>query len=154
MAARKITRGSPRDHATPGLTGGSPSGMRYGGVESDADAHSADEHEGALAHVLPVKLLLGIFGVLMALTVLTVSVTSFDLGSSANLTVAMVIATIKATLVIAVFMHLFWDRRFNLLLLVTCILFVLLFITLSLNDRAEYQPYIDQLQAAKAAAAQ
>ena len=110
----------------------------------------AASHDHELAHVMPLPVLFGVWGALMVLTVLTVSVTTFDLGTSGNLIVAMVIATIKAALVIAFFMHLLYDRAFNLLLFLSSVLFVILFITLSMMDRAEYQPAIDQLEDAQA----
>ncbi|HKO47695.1 MAG TPA: cytochrome C oxidase subunit IV family protein, partial [Polyangiaceae bacterium] len=86
----------------------------------DADAHSS-HHGHGLAHTMPVWMLVAVLGALMGLTVLTVSVTSFDLGSQGNLVVAMVIATIKAALVITFFMHLLWDKKFHLILFVTAV---------------------------------
>lgn len=110
-------------------------------------------HGEALAHVVSLPVLLSVFGALVVLTIVTVGVTTFDLGPTGNLVVAMVIATVKAVLVVAVFMHLLFDRSFHLLLFLTSVLFVILFISLSMMDRVEYQPSIDQLEAAKAAAA-
>jgi cytochrome c oxidase subunit 4 len=78
------------------------------------------------------------------LTVLTVSVTSYDLGSEGNLVVALVIATVKAALVVTFFMHLAWDRRFNLLAFLSAVLFAILFLSLAVTDRSENQPMIDQ----------
>ena len=115
------------------------------------DTHHGESHHG-IAHIVPLPILAAIFAALVVLTVVTVAVTSFDFGASVNLTVAMVIATIKATLVIAVFMHLLYDRSINLLLFLTSVLFVVLFISLSMLDRSEYQPAIDELEAAKEAA--
>jgi caa(3)-type oxidase subunit IV len=54
----------------------------------------------------------------------------------------MVIATIKAGLVMAVFMHLWWDKRLNLLTYLGAFLFVLLFIGMLLADKSEYAPDI------------
>ncbi len=116
-------------------------------------ASNHGEHRDGIAHVVPLRVLAMVFGALVVLTIFTVAVTAIDLGSSTNLTVAMVIATIKASLVIAVFMHLWYDRSINLLLFLTSVLFVILFISLSMMDRAEYQPSIDELEAVQAAAA-
>jgi len=80
---------------------------------------------------------------LMILTVLTVAVTRIDLGASGNLVVAMAIATVKATLVVAFFMHLVWDKKLHLILFLISVLFLILFLSLSLTDRAEYQPDLD-----------
>ena len=74
-----------------------------------AHGHGGD-HDGhadhGLAHTMPIWMLIAVLAALMGLTILTVSVTNFDLGSQGNLIVAMVIATIKATLVVTFFMHL------------------------------------------------
>lgn len=100
-------------------------------------------HDHGLAHTMPVSMLVGVLAALMALTVLTVSVTSVDLGAQGNLVVAMVIATIKAGLVVAFFMHLVWDKKLHLILFLTSVLFLILFLSLSVNDRGEYQHDID-----------
>jgi cytochrome c oxidase subunit 4 len=108
--------------------------------------HGEDHGHGAdhgLAHTMPIWILVSVLGALMFLTVLTVSVTSYDLGSEGNLVVGMVIATIKAGLVVTFFMHLLWDKKFHLILLLTAVLFVVLFLSMSITDRGEYQTNID-----------
>lgn len=121
-------------------------------------AHSHDDHAGhghgdhdghadhGLAHTMPVWMLIGVLGALMLLTILTVSVTNYDLGSEGNLVVGMVIATIKAALVVTFFMHLLWDKKFHLILFLTAVLFVVLFLSMSITDRGEYQGNIDLYQ--------
>ena len=116
------------------------------GGHGDAAAHA----DHGLAHTTPVSMLVGILAALMVLTVLTVSVTSVDLGAQGNLVVAMVIATIKAGLVVAFFMHLVWDKKLHLILFLTSVLFLILFLSLSVNDRGEYQHDIDQFQSTAA----
>ena len=116
-------------------------------------AHTHGEHHG-LAHTTPVWLLLSVLGALLVLTVLTVSVTSFDLGSQGNLVVAMIIATVKAGLVVSFFMHLVWDKKLHLILFLTSVLFLVLFLSLSVNDRGEYQHDIDAYTNATQNAAQ
>jgi len=118
---------------------------RAGAVERAA-SRAADAHEHGLAHVTPVKLLLGVFGALTVLTVFTVLVTAVDLGSQGNFVVAMIIATVKAGLVMAFFMHLVWDKKFNLTVFLSAFLFVLLFLSISLTDRNEYQTQIDAFE--------
>ncbi|HXK20319.1 MAG TPA: cytochrome C oxidase subunit IV family protein [Polyangiaceae bacterium] len=113
-----------------------------------ADGHDhahADDH--GLAHTTPVWLLFAILGALLVLTVATVSVTSFDLGQQGNLVVAMIIATVKAALVCTFFMHLLWDKKFHAVLFVTSVLFLILFLSLTSNDRGEYQHSIDEYRA-------
>jgi cytochrome c oxidase subunit 4 len=113
---------------------------------------SAAHADHGLAHTTPVSMLVGILAALMVLTVLTVSVTSFDLGAQGNLIVAMVIATVKAGLVVAFFMHLVWDKKLHLILFLTSVLFLILFLSLSVNDRGEYQHDIDYYQQQQSAA--
>ncbi|MBX3130877.1 MAG: cytochrome C oxidase subunit IV family protein [Polyangiaceae bacterium] len=125
-----------------------PAAKAGGAYRERPAAH--DPHHG-LAHVMPVKLLVGVLAVLLVLTVATVAVTSVDLGSQWNLVVAMVIATIKAVLVCAFFMHLIWDRKFNLLVFMSSVLFLALFLGLALTDRREYQKDIDQRETDQAA---
>src|SRR3954469_17305619 len=117
-----------------------------------ADAHR-DHGDHGLAHTMPVWMLIAVLGCLMGLTVLTVRVTNFDLGSQGNLVVAMVIGTIKAALVVTFFMHLLWDKKFHLILFLTAVLFVVLFLSMSITDRGEYQRNIDLYQNTTSAAA-
>ena len=116
------------------------------GAEAHGDGH--DDH--GLAHTTPVSLLVGILAILLVLTILTVSVTSFDLGAQGNLVVAMVIATIKAALVVTFFMHLFWDKKFHLILFMTSVLFLILFLSMAITDRGEYDKDVEAFRAAQA----
>jgi cytochrome c oxidase subunit 4 len=119
--------------------------VRAGAVERAA-SRAAEAHDHGLAHVTPVKLLVGVFGALTVLTVLTVVVTSIDLGSQGNFVIAMIVATIKAGLVMAFFMHLVWDKKFNLTVFLSAFLFVVLFLSLAMTDRNEYQAQIDAFE--------
>ncbi len=112
----------------------------------DHAAH-ADGHDHGLAHTTPVWLLFAILGALLVLTIFTVSVTSIDLGQQGNLVVAMIIATVKAALVCTFFMHLLWDKKFHAVLFLTSVLFLILFLSLTSNDRGEYQHLIDEYRA-------
>jgi cytochrome c oxidase subunit IV len=113
------------------------------GASSGHDDHAGHDH---LSHVTPVRLLVLVWGALMVLTVVTVAVTRINLGADGNLIVAMIIATIKAALVITYFMHLRWDKPFHTLIFLGSLLFVALFITLTLADKREYQPDVDALE--------
>jgi cytochrome c oxidase subunit IV len=106
-------------------------------------------HEG-FAHTTPLSLLVGILVALLVLTIFTVSVTSIDLGAQGNLIVAMVIATIKAGLVVTYFMHLRWDRLFHLILFLTSVLFLILFLSMSITDRSEYDKDLEAFRQAQA----
>ena len=68
-----------------------------------------------------------IWGILLAFTIITVTTGRMDLGS-ANIFVAMAIATTKATLVLLFFMHLYEEGAVNRLILVTSVLFALVLI--------------------------
>jgi cytochrome c oxidase subunit 4 len=104
-------------------------------------SHPANEHghQGALAHVMPKRVLIGVWGALMVLTVLTVTAHSVDFGGNLNLVVALAIATVKATLVVLFFMHLLYDRTFHLLFFLGSLLFVFLFLSFALLDSGQYQ---------------
>ena len=123
----------------------------HGATSETARAHGAhhdSDHDG-IAHVTPVRLLLGVWGALMVLTIITVAVTTVDFGPRINLVVAMAIATVKAGLVVTYFMHLRWDRPFNTLVFLGSLLFVSLFISMTLFDKSEYEPDIDEMNLQK-----
>ena len=100
--------------------------------------HDAPSPAHGVAHILPLKTLLIVFGSLVVLTVLTVAATLVNLGEY-NLYLALVIAAAKGTLVILYFMHLRYDRPFNLVVFLTCLVFVVLFIGGTLTDTLTYQ---------------
>jgi cytochrome c oxidase subunit 4 len=66
-------------------------------------------------------------------------VTWIDLGRTINVWVALTIAVVKAAFVALFFMHLFWDSKFNFLVLVASLFFVALFIGITTLDTKEYQ---------------
>jgi cytochrome c oxidase subunit 4 len=143
MAQETQAKHDTRAKAAPGANdGGHASAAAHEHVEISHDMH--EEH--GLAHSTPVQLLVVILSILLILTIITVAVTKVDLGGQWNLVVAMVIATIKAGLVVTYFMHLRWDRRLHLLAFCAAILFMVLFISMALTDRREYQSAIDQLR--------
>ncbi len=115
-----------------------------------AVSHEAGHHG---PHISSRALLLGVVGALLVLTILTVAVTAIDLGSQGNFIVAMVIATVKAALVMLYFMHLAWDKKFNVVVFTSSFLFVMLFLAMALLDRQEYQQKIDSFQFDKASEA-
>jgi cytochrome c oxidase subunit 4 len=100
---------------------------------TDSSATRAPAHSG-LGHVVPLWLLTAVFAALMVLTGVTVAAARVDLGNL-NLYVALAIAVTKASLVILFFMHLFWDRGFNSMIFIGCLLFVSLFIGVTLTDQ-------------------
>ncbi len=110
-------------------------------------------HHDEIAHPMSIRALVTVYLILMAFTGLTVWAAQQGLGSQTSFTVAMIIATIKAGMVMAVFMHLWWDKRMNLFTFLGSFLFVLLFIGMALTDKSEYKPDIDRKSADEAATA-
>jgi cytochrome c oxidase subunit 4 len=109
-------------------------------TEAQPEALAATaEHGDTVSHVMPMKVLIGVWAALMVLTVLTVAVIKVDLGSL-NLWIAMAIATVKASLVVLYFMHMRYDRPFNAIILVTALIFVMLFISIAMLDTKAYEP--------------
>ncbi len=90
-------------------------------------------------HVVPTKVLVGVWAALIVLTWLTVSATKVDLGSL-NIYIALGIAVVKSAFVALYFMHLRYDRPFHGVVFVVAVLFVALFISFALLDTKEYQP--------------
>jgi cytochrome c oxidase subunit 4 len=99
---------------------------------------TADPRGENLAHPVPAPFMVKILLALLVLTVITVVVSYIELGN-ANLFVAMIVASIKASLVALFFMHLRWDKPFNGLILIGSFLFLGIFIGFALLDTKEYQ---------------
>lgn len=89
--------------------------------------------DGHTQHILPLKMYLSIGSILLALTVITVWVAQYDLGTI-NLLVAMIIAVTKATLVALFFMHLKYTNKFYSVVFVGAILMVAVFIVFTMFD--------------------
>lgn len=106
-------------------------------MSSSSHAHDSHDHghdDGAVhAHISPTSFLVGIFSALIVLTVITVAVSRVDLGP-ANSFVAILVATIKASLVATFFMHLRHDKPFNAVIFVSAFVFLGVFIVYTLND--------------------
>ena len=79
---------------------------------------------------------------LLFLTVVTVAAASFNFGS-ANVVIALAIATVKAILVALFFMHLVWDKPVNAIIAIAGFLFLgvfLMFDFLDVTTRDHLQP--------------
>ena len=94
--------------------------------------HAHESHHEP--HVLPLSVYYGVFGALLVLTVLTYAVSFAGLPLSLSFGVAMLVASCKATLVAAVFMHLIWDEKINVIVLAVSVLAMLLFFSITLMD--------------------
>jgi len=97
-------------------------------------AHGDAHDDGAVhVHIASSRFYIGIFAALIALTFATVKVSYYDFGS-ANIVLAILIATMKASLVAAFFMHLRHDQLFNTLAFLGAFLFLGIFILLTSDD--------------------
>ena len=94
------------------------------------DAHAA--HDDIRSHV---KTYYMVFGALMVLTVITVAVSYLELATPLAITVALIVAVIKGSLVALFFMHLLHERKvIYWALMLTVIFFVfLMFVPLFTN---------------------
>jgi len=93
-----------------------------------------DNHDGKVhAHISSWRFLVAIFFTLIFLTFVTVQVSYYDFGSF-NTVVALVVATIKASLVSLFFMHLRYDKWFNGFIFVMAFVFLGIFLLLTSDD--------------------
>ena len=85
-------------------------------------------------HISSAKFLWGIGSALFFLTFITVAASWIQFPAPWNIVVALGIASVKAIVVLAFFMNLWWDSKFNSMLFVTSIIFFLLLIGITLLD--------------------
>jgi cytochrome c oxidase subunit 4 len=114
-------------------------------------SHSIGDPTEPLAHVVPMRVLLAVFAVLLVLTFVTVAATWFDSGNWA-LMIALGIATVKASLVALYFMHLRYDQPFYAIILLTAMLFLAIFLSITLLDTFQYQPDVENWRQTTSAA--
>jgi cytochrome c oxidase subunit IV len=97
---------------------------------SEHKTHTQAPHAHAAHSTMPYAITLA---VLLVLTVITVVAAGFNFGSG-NVVIALGIATIKASLVALVFMHLRHDKPINAVIAVSGFLFLGLFLIFCLTD--------------------
>lgn len=123
-------------------------------TKSDPRGQPSEGH----VHVVPLRVLIGVWAALIVLTWITVSATNFDLGNG-NIVLALLIAVAKSAIVALFFMHLIYDKPFNAVIFISATLFVMLFISFVLIDTKEnkadmipgYAPTIEEAQAGEGA---
>ncbi len=103
-------------------------------------AHAASDHAGHapgmhVSHISSAGTLLKVLLSLLVLTIITVAVSRVDFGS-ANLAIAMLIASIKMGLVLTWFMHLRHDTAVNILFILSSFLFLSLLFLFTLADHS------------------
>ena len=87
---------------------------------------------------MPIWMLLSVFFALLLLTVATVYQSTFSLGNL-EVWMSLSIATVKAGLVIAFFMHLLWDKPLNAIIIFSSLIFVALFLGFTMMDAQGYR---------------
>ena len=110
---------------------------------SPPESHDAAAHAGAV-HIVSFRVLLAVFITLLVLTYVTVAARSVNLGSL-NIWIALGIATIKGALVVLYFMHLRYDSPFNSIIFVTALVFMFLFLGITILDTIQFQPAIEEM---------
>jgi cytochrome c oxidase subunit 4 len=112
--------------------------------------HAAAGGHHGVGHLVPVSLLFGVLMLLLVLTAITVwlSGPEWQFSRGFGIVIALVLATVKASLVALYFMHLRWDRPFNGLVLLFSFFLLALFLGLALLDTRSYHDSIETYRAA------
>ena len=92
-----------------------------------------EQHEDEYTHVVPASLYVGIWAALMIGTLITVLASFAELGAF-NIVVALLIATIKGTLVVLFFMHLRYSPKLTMVAVVSSIFFLFIMFSLTMTD--------------------
>ncbi len=96
------------------------------------DTHTLT-HGEHVPHVLPLSVYLKTWGALLVLTAVTVGASYLDFGT-ANLWIALGIASIKALLVASIFMHLYYDHKFHSVIFGMALIFLVVFVGFTMFD--------------------
>jgi cytochrome c oxidase subunit IV len=129
----------PKKHETErALTGRKAVGLGAPRHGSGGGAGSTGEHN-RVGHISSAKLLTMILFALLFLTVVTVGASMVNFGA-ANLFIALLIAMVKATIVVLYFMHMRYDRPLIPMVLIGSMLFVTLFLFIAMLDTSQYEP--------------
>ncbi len=94
---------------------------------------SKQEHFDPSSHIAPISMYLGIWATLIFFTGLTVFAATIELHVF-NVVVALVIATIKGTLVVLFFMHLRYSTKLTMVTVLAAIFFLVILFSLSMTD--------------------
>jgi cytochrome c oxidase subunit 4 len=88
------------------------------------------DHTDAAAIRRQTKIYVAVFAALMMLTIITVTVSYLHLSTPLTIAIALLIASIKGSLVAAYFMHLISERKaiYSILILTVAFFIVLMFI--------------------------
>ena len=94
---------------------------------------SAQEHFDPMSHVVPIRMYVAIWAALMIFTGLTVFAATVELHVF-NIVLALLIATIKGTLVALFFMHLRYSTKLTMVTVIAAIFFLFILFGLSMTD--------------------
>jgi cytochrome c oxidase subunit 4 len=92
-------------------------------------ANTSHHHEPT-----PLKTYLGVYGLLLFLTIVTVGISYLGLPPTLSIVVAMSVALVKAFFVAAWFMHLAHDSKFNVLFFLSAFWFIAAFFIFTMGD--------------------
>lgn len=119
-----------------------------GAAHGHGHAHGASHVPAATGHVVGWPILAATCIALFVLTAITYYTAVYINLGEFNIWLAMLIATIKASLVCMFFMHLRWDRPFNVVVLLASIVFMVLFLSFAVMDKQTYDPDVEWQKAA------
>jgi cytochrome c oxidase subunit IV len=109
-------------------------GLENPGMAMKSESHSEDGHHAdGHHHIIPIPVYVGVLLILLVGTVITVAVAQVDFGAM-NTVIAMFVATIKASFVLAFFMHLKYDNMMNRVIFGSGFFFLMLLIAFSAAD--------------------
>jgi len=91
------------------------------------------EHTDYVGHVIPARMYYLIWAVLMVLTATTVFAATIELHIF-NIVLALLIATIKGTLVVLFFMHLRYSTKLTMVTVVASIFWLFILFSLTMTD--------------------
>ena len=93
-------------------------------------------------HIISLKTYMAVFASLIFFTIITLISAQYDFGSF-NIILALLIASFKSSLVLLFFMHLYYDNKINLAFILGSVLFLALFIALTMLDVTRRQDIYD-----------
>jgi cytochrome c oxidase subunit 4 len=94
---------------------------------------SQHSHDQNSHHIIPLRTYLNVFAALIVLTVVTVVASRLEFGAF-NAIIAFGIASVKAVLVLAYFMHLKYDNMMNRVIIASGVFFLLVLYMFVLVD--------------------
>ena len=102
----------------------------------NTELHETHSHNDSspTAHVLPIKLYLRVFGLLIAFFVLSILIYKSGFSSTTNLILLMTTATVQAVMVVVFFMELIHEDKFYAFAFGGSVFFMLLFLFVCLAE--------------------